>query len=256
MWRLGSKGDGNAGREERVAGEGPVCELRHVTRTYGEGPSAVHALKDVSFTIDSSEIVALVGPSGSGKTTLLQMAGAIDHPTAGRVLHRGRDLGDLDAGALTVLRRRHIGFVFQFFNLVPALNAEENVALVARLDGTPRAEARARARELLELVGLARRRGHLPSELSGGEQQRVAIARALINQPRLILADEPTGNLDRAAGENVMEILRDTARRQGTGLLVVTHDGLLLPRVDRTLTLTDGHLEVTPSRSEPASTPA
>jgi ABC-type lipoprotein export system ATPase subunit len=251
-----SSDDANRSEQEAVAGRQPVCELRHVTRSYGEGAGAVDALEDVSFAIRSSEVVALVGPSGSGKTTLLQMAGAIDHPTAGQVLHCGEDLGDLDAGELTILRRRHIGFVFQFFNLVPALNAEENVALVARLDGTPRAAARARARELLELAGLAGRREHLPSELSGGEQQRVAIARALINQPRLILADEPTGNLDRAAGENVMEMLRDTARHQRTGLLVVTHDRLLLPQVDRTLTLTDGHLAVQPSHSEPASTPA
>ncbi len=237
-----------------AASERPVLCLESVSRVYGSGPAAVHALRAVSFTLARSEIVMLVGPSGSGKTTLLQMAGAIDRPTSGRVLHDGQDLGELTAAQLTILRRRHVGFVFQFFNLVPGLSAEENVALVARLDGTPRARARARARELLGLMGLERRREHLPSQLSGGEQQRVAIARALMNRPRLILADEPTGNLDRAVGESIVELLTETASRQGAGLLIVTHDSRLIPRAHHTLTMTDGNLRV--EAGERAGAPA
>jgi putative ABC transport system ATP-binding protein len=237
-----------------AASERPVLCLESVGRVYGSGPAAVHALREVSFTLARSEIVMLVGPSGSGKTTLLQMAGAIDRPTSGRVLHDGQDLGELTAAELTILRRRHVGFVFQFFNLVPGLSAEENVALVARLDGTSRARARARARELLGLMGLERRREHLPSQLSGGEQQRVAIARALMNRPRLILADEPTGNLDRAVGESIVELLTETASRHGAGLLIVTHDSRLIPRAHHTLTMTDGNLRV--EAGERVSAPA
>jgi putative ABC transport system ATP-binding protein len=220
----------------------PVLQLESVTRVYGSGATAVRAMDDVSFALRSSEIVALVGRSGSGKTTLLQMAGAIDHPTTGRVLHNGQDLAKLGTAALATLRRRHIGFVFQFFNLIPGLSAEDNVALVARLDGVRRAHARERARELLEVVGLKHRRDHLPSQLSGGEQQRVAIARALINRPRLILADEPTGNLDQAAGQSIVEVLTQTALRYGTSLLIVTHDRRLIPHTHHTLTMTDGRL--------------
>jgi putative ABC transport system ATP-binding protein len=224
------------------ATEQPVLRLDEVSRSYGSGDTAVRALDSVSFALERTEVAALVGPSGSGKTTLLQMAGAIDHPTTGRVLHNGQDLAMLNARELTTLRRRHIGFVFQLFNLVPGLNAEDNVALVARLDGTTRANARERAREMLTQVGLAHRGQHLPSQLSGGEQQRVAIARALMNNPRLILADEPTGSLDRAAGRSVIDLLLQTALHNGTSVLIVTHDMSLISDAHHTFVMTDGRL--------------
>jgi putative ABC transport system ATP-binding protein len=221
----------------------PVLQLESVTRLYGSGATTVRALDDVSLTLRRSEVVALVGPSGSGKTTLLQLAGAVDHPTAGHVLHGGLDLAALKPGELTTLRRRQIGFVFQLFNLVPGLNARDNVALVARLDGVSRARARESSLELLDLVGLAHRSGHLPSELSGGEQQRVAIARALVNRPSLILADEPTGSLDRSAGQRVVDLLMRAAVDRQASLLLVTHDSQLMSHADRVLAIADGRLQ-------------
>jgi ABC-type lipoprotein export system ATPase subunit len=231
----------------------PVLQMDGVTRTYGSGPAAVHALDDVSLALYQREIVALVGPSGSGKTTLLQMAGAIDRPTSGRVLHGGADLSTLTAAELTELRRREVGFVFQSFNLVPGLSAEDNVALIARLDGVPRTRARDRARALLTRVGLERRRSHLPGEMSGGEQQRVAIARALMNRPRLVLADEPTGNLDQASGDAIVEMLTQVASEDAASVLIVTHDMRLLPRVERVLTMRDGRLQPAPQGEPVAS---
>jgi putative ABC transport system ATP-binding protein len=222
----------------------PVLRLDSVTRVYGSGDTAVCALDDVSFTLGRSEVVALVGPSGSGKTTLLQLAGAVDRPTTGRVLHGGQDLAALTASQLTTLRRRQIGFVFQLFNLVPGLNARDNVALVARLDGVPRAQAREASLELLDLVGLAHRGDHLPSELSGGEQQRVAIARALVNRPSLILADEPTGSLDRSAGQRVVDLLMRAAVDRQASLLLVTHDSQLISHTDHTIAIADGRLQL------------
>ncbi|HEX5146560.1 MAG TPA: ABC transporter ATP-binding protein [Conexibacter sp.] len=233
--------------------EGPVLQLEGVTRTYGTGPAAVRALDDVSLALHRRELVALVGPSGSGKTTLLQLAGALDRPTSGRVLHGGVELAALSAAELTQLRRREIGFVFQSFNLVPGLSAEDNVALVARLDGVPRARARDRARALLARVGLDRRRSHRPGELSGGEQQRVAIARALMNEPGLVLADEPTGNLDQASGDGIVEMLMQVAAEDDASVLIVTHDMRLLPRAERVLTMRDGRLQPEPQGAPVAS---
>ena len=221
----------------------PVLELDGVSRSYGRGRTAVCALDGVSLSIEGGEVVALLGPSGSGKTTLLQLAGGMDHPTAGRVLHRGRDLGALDGRQLTRLRRRDVGFVFQFFNLVPALSAEDNVALPLRFDGVARRHARTSARQALARVGLDGRRAHLPTELSGGEQQRVAIARALVARPRLILADEPTGNLDGATGQDAIGLLVEAARADGAGVLVATHDPRVVPHADRALALADGRLQ-------------
>jgi len=221
-------------------------------RTYGSGPAAVHALDDVSLAVHRHELVALVGPSGSGKTTLLQMAGAIDRPTSGRVLHAGADLSTMKPAELTELRRREVGFVFQFFNLVPGLDAEDNVALVARLDGVSRSRARERARALLARIGLEHRRSHLPGQMSGGEQQRVAIARALMNRPRLLLADEPTGNLDQASGDGIIEMLTQVASEDGASVLIVTHDMRLLPRVQRVLMMRDGRLQPE-SQAEPVA---
>lgn len=231
----------------------PVLQLESVTRAYGDGGSTVLALSDVSLELVQAEVVALVGPSGSGKTTLLQLAGAVDQPTDGRILHLGLDLATLAASELTVLRRRHIGFVFQLFNLIPGLDAEDNVALVARLDGVPRRIARDRACELLGQVGLFNRSKHLPRELSGGEQQRVAIARALVNNPRLILADEPTGSLDRSTGERIIDLLVETAANHAVAVLIVTHDDQLVSHTDRVLALEDGKL--TPRSNAPMLVP-
>jgi putative ABC transport system ATP-binding protein len=234
---------------DRPAGEAPALRLDRVTRVFRQGGNEVHALAGVSMSIHPGEVTAVMGPSGSGKTTLLQIAGAMDLPTSGRVLHGETDLAGLDAAGLSRLRRQRIGFVFQFFNLMPGLTALENVALVARLDDMSRRQAQKRARALLARVGLESRADHLPSALSGGEQQRVAVARALVNRPRLVLADEPTGNLDRRAGASVVELLVETAREQRAAVLIVTHDAVVHDYVDWTTAMADGrvsdHGEVT-----------
>lgn len=221
----------------------PALRFDHVTRVFRQGGDEVWALADVSLAIDSGEVVAVIGPSGSGKTTLLQLAGAMDLPSSGRVLHGDTDLAGLSAARLTRLRRERVGFVFQLFNLMPGLTALENVALVARLGGVRRREAGDRARALLARVGLEGRAHHLPSALSGGEQQRVAVARALVTRPRLVLADEPTGSLDRRAGASVVEVLVESAREQHAAVLIVTHDAVVEEYVDRTLTMVDGRLD-------------
>ncbi|HEX8052994.1 MAG TPA: ABC transporter ATP-binding protein [Thermoleophilaceae bacterium] len=227
---------------ERPAGEAPALRLDHVTRVFRQGANEVHALADVSMSIYPGEVTAVMGPSGSGKTTLLQIAGAMDLPSSGRVFHGETDLAGLDAAGLSRLRRQRIGFVFQFFNLMPGLTALENVALVARLDNVSRAKSAERARALLARVGLEGRADHLPSALSGGEQQRVAVARALVNRPRLVLADEPTGNLDRRAGASVVEVLVEAAREQRAAVLIVTHDAVVHDYVERTMTMADGRV--------------
>ena len=226
-----------------------VLELEEVTRTYGKGARAVTAVEGVSLSLAAGEVIAIVGPSGSGKTTLLQLGGGIDRTTSGRVLHAGVDIGLLASSELTTLRRRHVGFIFQFFNLVPALTAEDNVALALRLDGVGREAARERARELLEDVGLGGRRDHRPAELSGGEQQRVGIARALAASPALIAADEPTGNLDSETGARVMDLLTSAARERAAAVLLVTHDERVVPHADRVLHMVDGRLRQESSRN-------
>jgi putative ABC transport system ATP-binding protein len=218
-----------------------MIAIEHVSRVYGAGPSAVHAVNDVSFAIAPGELVTLVGASGSGKSTLLNMIGALDHPSQGRVIVDGQDLYALDDNGLTRFRRDRIGFVFQFFHLLPTLTALENVMLPAELAGTRPKLARERALGLLERVGLADRHGRKPDELSGGEMQRVAIARALVMDPPLLLADEPTGNLDSKTGQRVLELLRGTLDQRRT-LLLVTHDPLIAKEGDRVLTMLDGAL--------------
>jgi putative ABC transport system ATP-binding protein len=185
-----------------------LYELRGVTKSYGQGAARVDAVSDLDLTIDRGEFVAIVGPSGSGKTTLLQLLGGLDRPTSGSILFEGRDLAALREGELTRLRLDTIGFVFQQFNLIPTVSAAENVELALAPRRMPSAERAERVSELLSAVGLAARVHHLPSQLSGGEQQRVAIARALANEPRVLLADEPTGNLDSATGKEIVNLLR------------------------------------------------
>ncbi|MBM4362741.1 MAG: ABC transporter ATP-binding protein [Deltaproteobacteria bacterium] len=218
-----------------------MLSLQNVSRSYGEGEQAVPAVRDVSFDVEPGTLVTIVGASGSGKSTLLHLLGALDRPSAGKILLEGRDLAGMDDDELTLVRRDRLGFVFQFFNLLPTLTAVENVALAARLAGRPAAATRKRAAELLDQVGLAARRDHRPDQLSGGEMQRVAIARALMMDPPLVLADEPTGNLDSRGGVAILELLRGAVSAART-VVIVTHDPGIARRGDRMLTMADGRL--------------
>jgi putative ABC transport system ATP-binding protein len=217
-------------------------ELSGVGKAFNRGPVVVNALQEVDLTIEPGQFVALEGPSGSGKTTLLQLLGALDRPSSGRVFFEGRDLAELRDGDLAELRLRSFGFVFQQFNLIPTLTALENVEAKLAPIGLGNAEARERAAAMLEEVGLAHRATHLPAHLSGGEQQRVAIARALSVEPRVILADEPTGNLDSATGGEIVEILASLAANRGTTIIVATHNAELAQRAPRRIALHDGRL--------------
>jgi putative ABC transport system ATP-binding protein len=221
--------------------EDMIIELRDVRRTYGQGASAVYALKGITTGIEAGSLTAIVGPSGSGKSTLLNMLGALDTPSSGQVIVAGHDLGKLDDDARTRLRREKIGFVFQFFNLLPTLTALENVLLPAKLAGQSGKQLEARGRELLTRVGLAARVDHRPEQLSGGEMQRVAISRALIMDPPVLLADEPTGNLDSRTGREVMDLLRGAVDQKRT-VILVTHDPRMARVADRVLTIRDGEL--------------
>jgi putative ABC transport system ATP-binding protein len=220
----------------------PLYELRGVAKTFGSGAAQVHAVRDVDLTVLEGEFVALVGPSGSGKTTLLQLLGALDRPTTGVVRFEGRDLGDLRDAELTRIRLSEIGFVFQTFNLIPTLTAAQNVEAALAPRALQGSERHGRARSLLALVGLAPRAEHLPSQLSGGEQQRVAIARALANEPRVLLADEPTGNLDSTTGEEIVELLRSLARDRRQTVVLITHDPEVAAGANRVLRMQDGRL--------------
>lgn len=214
-----------------------------LTRRYKMGDAFVDALRGVDLTITRGEFVALVGPSGSGKSTVLSLIGGLDRPTSGQVWINGTELSASDERTLTRHRRQHVGFVFQSFNLLPRLTAEENVALPLMFSGVTEKERRARARALLEQVGLGPRLTHRPTQLSGGEQQRVAIARALVGQPALLLADEPTGNLDTTTGAEIMALLKELNQEQGLTLLVVTHDPEVAAFADRVVKLRDGRIQ-------------
>ena len=220
-----------------------VVRTVSLTRHYKMGDTFVEALRGVDLNIARGEFVALVGPSGSGKSTVLNLVGGLDRPTSGQVWVNGTELSSANERILTHHRRQQVGFVFQSFNLLPRLTAEENVALPLMFSGIPEKERRARARELLERVSLGARLTHRPTQLSGGEQQRVAIARALIGQPALLLADEPTGNLDTATGAAIMALLKELNRERGLSLLVVTHDPEVAAFADRVIKLRDGRAE-------------
>jgi putative ABC transport system ATP-binding protein len=219
-----------------------AVETVDLNKVYGEGPMAVRALRGVSLEFPSGEFAAIMGPSGSGKSTLLHILGALDRPTTGRVIVGGTTLSGLSDRKLTLLRRERMGFVFQFYNLIPTLSAEENVLLPALIAGERANYYSERLDELLDLVGLLGRRKHRPDELSGGEQQRVAIARALIRNPDIILADEPTGNLDSKIGSGVLELLRESAARYEQTILMVTHDPRAASWADRVIFLADGRV--------------
>jgi putative ABC transport system ATP-binding protein len=221
----------------------PLLILRRLTHRYREGGTSRPVLRDVSGEVRRGEFVALLGQSGSGKSTLLNLIAGLDQPETGGIIMAGRDLARLRERERTLLRRRHIGFVYQFFNLIPTLTVLENIALPAELNGCRAAEARRRAQALLEEVGLGDRGGSFPDTLSGGEQQRVALARALVHDPALILGDEPTGNLDSVTGRNILDLLDRTVRQRGKALLVATHSVEVAERADRVWRLRDGELE-------------
>jgi putative ABC transport system ATP-binding protein len=215
-----------------------IVETEDLRKTYGEGNAMVCALDGVNLTVQPGEFVAVMGPSGCGKSTLLNMVGGLDRPTSGRVSVDGADLTELDDDKLTELRRRRIGFVFQFFNLIPVLNAVENAALPLTLDGAPHAEDR--AREWLEKVGLGDRLKNRPDQLSGGQQQRVAVARALSTEPALVLADEPTGNLDTKSATEIATLLQQVSSEWGRSVLMVTHDPRIASYAKRLVLMKDG----------------
>jgi putative ABC transport system ATP-binding protein len=215
-----------------------VVSARDITRVYGEGETAVHALRGVTLDVERGKLTAVMGPSGSGKSTLMHILAALDRPTSGTVTVAGTLLGQLSDTAVTRLRRQHIGFVFQFFNLLPMLTAEENIVLPLRLAGEKPDQGF--FDDLLEKVGLADRRHHRPSELSGGQQQRVAIARALVTRPTVVFADEPTGNLDSKTGGEILELLRASVEDYGQTLVMVTHEARAATTADRILFLADG----------------
>jgi putative ABC transport system ATP-binding protein len=217
---------------------GVVVEAHELTRQYGEGETAVHALRGVSLTVERGQLVAVMGPSGSGKSTLMHILAGLDKPTSGTVTIAGTEITGLDDADMTRLRRDHIGFVFQFFNLLPMLTAEENVVLPLSIAGEK--PDRHWLEELLTKTGLSDRRRHRPSELSGGQQQRVAIARALVTKPTILFADEPTGNLDSKTGGEILELLRDSARDYNQTIVMVTHEARAAAIAHRVLFIADG----------------
>jgi putative ABC transport system ATP-binding protein len=221
-----------------AAPDGTVVEAHELARVYGEGDTAVQALRRVTLGVERAKLTAVMGPSGSGKSTLMHLLAALDQPTEGYVTIAGTRLGDLNDTQVTKLRRQHIGFIFQFFNLLPMLTAEENIVLPLTLAGTKPDDSF--FDDLLGKVGLQDRRKHRPSELSGGQQQRVAIARALVSRPSVVFADEPTGNLDSRTGAEILDLLRGSVQDYGQTLVMVTHDARAAATADRILFLADG----------------
>ena len=217
-----------------------LLEVKSVSKIYGKGNNAVHALKDVSFSVDKGEYIAIVGESGSGKSTILNIIGAIDIPTDGKVIISNKDLFTMTDSELTVFRRRNIGFIFQRFNLIPELTVEQNIIFPVLLDY--KKPDRKYLEELLNILGLQERKNHLPSELSGGQQQRVAIGRALITRPSLILADEPTGNLDSKNSSEVISLLKESSQKYEQTIIMITHSRSIAQAADRVLRVSDGIL--------------
>jgi putative ABC transport system ATP-binding protein len=215
-----------------------VLVAEQISKTYRMGEVEVHALREVDFTLYAGELVVLLGASGSGKSTLLNILGGLDTPSTGKVRYRGGDLTNAGEAALTDYRRRYVGFVFQFYNLIPSLTAEENLALVTDIVDDPMS-----TRDALELVGLSERRDHFPAQLSGGEQQRVAIARAVAKRPKVLLCDEPTGALDSRTGVRVLDVIRRVNRELGTCTAIITHNAPVSEMADRVLTLSDGRIQ-------------
>ena len=231
----------------------PLIRLRNVTKTYPMGEVEVHALRGLNLDVPEGQFVVLLGPSGSGKTTTLNLIGGLDRPTQGEVIVDGEDIAQLDDRRLTRYRAGKVGFVFQFFNLIPTLTAAENIAFALELVTRDRTAVRRRTEELLALVGLSDRADHFPSQLSGGEQQRVAIARALANHPAILLADEPTGNLDVETGRQVLQALRDLNQQEGVTVVLVTHNTAIAPMADRVVRLHSGTVASDETNPNPTS---
>ena len=217
-----------------------VLEVKELTKKYGQGESEVIALDHVSFSVERGEFVAIVGASGSGKSTLMNMIGGLDHPTGGSVIIEENDITSMSEDELAIFRRRNLGIIYQFYNLIPTLTAEENIALPWKLDG--RKENKKRLAAILQLLGLEKRAKHLPGQMSGGQQQRVSIGRALINEPAFILADEPTGNLDSKTGMEIMDILKHANQKYNQTILLVTHDERIALQAGRIITIGDGKI--------------
>ncbi len=229
-----------------------IIQLQAVTKRYRMGEVDVHALRGLDLEISPGQFVVLLGPSGSGKTTTLNLIGGLDRPTDGRIVVDGDDITRYDDRRLTAYRARQVGFVFQFFNLIPTLTAAENIAFALELTTRDRRAVRHRTEEVLALVGLTERADHFPAQLSGGEQQRVAIARALANRPPILLADEPTGNLDVETGRQVLRALRDLNRREGVTVVLVTHNTAIAPLADRVVRLHNGTVAADAPNPHPA----
>lgn len=217
-----------------------ILKVENLTKTYGSGENLVHAVDDVSFSVEKGELVAIVGASGSGKSTLLHLIGGVDRPTSGKIFVDGNDISKMNDDKLAVFRRRQVGIVYQFYNLIPILTVEENITLPCDLDG--RGVDRERLEMILDSFGLRARRKHLPNQLSGGQQQRTSIARALINNPSLVLADEPTGNLDSKSSEEVMSMLKMCNQSYGQTVIMITHNLDIAKQADRIITISDGKI--------------
>ncbi len=217
-----------------------ILEIKHLCKVYGKGETQVNALDDVSFSVEQGEFVAIVGPSGSGKSTLLHILGGVDTPTSGSVMINGTDIAALNETSLAIFRRRQIGLIYQFYNLIPILTVEENLTLPLLLDGRKPEPAKVQA--MVNRLGLQKRLKHLPNQLSGGQQQRVSIGRALMNNPALLLADEPTGNLDSENSREIVELLRKFNREQHQTVIIITHDEKIALSADRMISIEDGHI--------------
>lgn len=217
-----------------------ILKVEHLKKNYGKGNTLVKALDDVSFSVDKGEFVAIVGSSGSGKSTLLHLLGGVDKPTSGKIIIDGEDIYSLNETNLAIFRRRQVGLIYQFYNLIPILNVKENMTLPILLDGKKVDEDY--LKELIDILGLSNRVNHLPNELSGGQQQRVSIGRALMNRPALLLADEPTGNLDSKASKDIIELLKLSNKKYKQTIIMITHDHELALNADRIITIDDGKI--------------
>ena len=217
-----------------------ILRIENLTKTYGEGSTQVRALDNVSFSVEKGEFLAIIGPSGSGKSTLLHIIGGVDRPTGGKVFMDGQDVYAQNEEALAIFRRRQVGLIYQFYNLIPVLNVVENITLPVLMDG--REVNKDRLEELLETLNLSDRRNNLPNQLSGGQQQRVSIGRALMNAPAVVLADEPTGNLDSKNSQEIVELLRKSNEKYGQTLIVITHDENIALQADRIIAIEDGRI--------------
>lgn len=228
-----------------------VLKADHLSKIYGSGENEVRALDDVSFYIQQGEFVAIIGPSGSGKSTLLHILGGVDRPTSGKVYLDGKDIYGQNEEQLAIFRRREVGLVYQFYNLIPVLDVEENITLPVLMDGRP--VNKERLEELLALLGLSDRRKHLPNQLSGGQQQRVSIARALAKNPKLLLCDEPTGALDYNTGKSILKLLQDTCREKGMTVVLITHNSAIAPMADRVIKIKNGRVSDMSVNAHPVS---